>query len=457
MKKRDIDTIFSEGLKDFAPSPNPQVWQTVANKIIAKKQKKRLIIFWTTGVAAVILLLLSLAIPQLWHDANYNANNNSLAVSTEHSNQQQIVPKDTFYQQQTESKQNSSIKKESNKINYSAIKNSKNIKPRIINISNNKFRKNDVLYRKTAVQQITKVTKIRNSTISSKQYTHQIAPLKKMIAKRCAVLHSEASPFYLQIRDNEFSERNLIAYNLINQLKNNENPSLKWAVIGQISTAYSSEKSANKSGIVNIGGSIKVNFKVSKKLALQTGIAFNRYGQSYGSRNNIFMGMDKSEALLNGAVNAIPTVTPAGKITATNSPKSYMADKIDAGAFNSFNYLPENIEQHFDYIELPLLLRYNITEQQFGLFVIGGFGFNYLVGNSVYSTDNNQKIGTIEGLRTTNIISQLGIGVEYRLSPKVKIGIEPTFKYHINSLNHQKAYNYKPYSIGLQTGVRIDF
>ncbi len=456
MKKRDIDTIFSDGLKDFTPVPNPQVWQTVADKIVAKKQKKRLIIFWTTGVAAVILLLLSLAIPQFWYSSDYNTNNN-LAVSTNYSNQQQMVAKDTALKKEQEKATNNNTAKESNKFNYSTIKNSNGVKSRIINISNQKFRKNDVIYRKTAVPQVVKIKKIRNSSTFSKQYTHKIAPLKKMTAKQYSVLHSGDSPFYLQIKNNEFSERSLIAYNLINQPKQSQESSQKWAIIGQISTAYSSEKSANKSGIVNIGGSIKVNFKVGKRLALQTGIAFNRYGQSYGNRNNSFMGMDKSEALLNGVFNAIPAVTPAGKITTTNSPKGYMADKISAGAFNSFNYLPENIEQHFDYIELPLLLRYNIAEQRLGLFVMGGFGINYLVGNSVYSTDTNQKIGTIEDLRTTNITSQLGIGVEYRLSPKVKIGIEPTLKYHLNSLNQQKTYNYKPYSIGLQTGVRIDF
>ncbi len=453
MKKRDIDTIFSDGLKDFTPVPNPQVWQTVADKIVAKKQKKRLIIFWTTGVAAVILLLLSLAIPQLWYSTD-NKTNNNLAVSTKYLSQQQIAAKDIALKKKQDRATNDNTAKESNKFNHSTIKNSNGVKSRIINISNKKFRKNDVIYRKTAVPQVVKVKKIRNSSTFSKQYIHKIAPLKKMTAKHYAVLYCDDSSFYLQISDNEFSERNLIAYNLINQPKQNQESSRKWAVIGQLSTAYSSEKSANKSGIVNIGGSIKVNFKVGKKLALQTGIAFNRYGQSYGERNNIFMGMDKSEVLLNGTINAIPTATPAGKITATNLPQGYMDNKINA---STFCYLPDNIEQHFDYIELPLLLRYNITEQRFGLFVMGGFGINYLVGNSVYSTDTNQKIGTIEDLRTTNITSQLGIGVEYRLSPKVKIGIEPTLKYHINSLNQQKAYNYKPYSIGLQTGVRIDF
>ncbi len=456
MKKRDIDTIFSDGLKDFAPEPNPQVWQTVSDKIIARKQKKRFIIFWTTGVAAIILLLLSLAIPQLWYSADNNTNNN-LAVSTKYSNQQQMVAKDIAIKKEQDKATNNNISKESNKFNHSTIKSSNGVKSRIINISNKKFRKNDVIYHKKAIPQVVKVKKIKNSATFSKQYTHKIAPLKKITAKQYSILHSGDSPFYLQIKNDEFSERSLIAYNLINQSKQSPNSSRKWAVIGQLSTAYSSEKSADKSGIVNIGGSIKVNFKVGRRLALQTGIAFNRYGQSYGNRNSSFMGMDKSEALLNGAINAIPAVTPAGKITTTNSPKGYMADKINAGAVNAFKYLPDNIEQHFDYIELPLLLRYNITEQRLELFVIGGFGINYLIGNSVYSTDTNQKIGTIEDLRTTNITSQLGIGVEYRLSPKVKIGIEPTLKYHINSLNQQKAYNYKPYSIGLQTGVRIDF
>ncbi len=454
MKKENIDTVFAKGLKDLAPMPNPGLWAAITHKMVAKKRrKKRLIIFFTSGVAAVILLLLAVSISQLWRNTNHIPQSTVVHHIKDSTSERSLKRENSFTKNQDKREiddnlfnpEKKILKKMIAKKDYTSKQKSQK---RILTKDKNANTK------KTALL----VRKKLNSKIQIQQSFKRIAPMEKRTALSANLEEDKKFPDILQFKNDQSLEQQLIAYNRNLQQTVETTSKQKWAIIGQIATAYSSEKSSNKSGIVNIGGGIKVNLKMGKRFALQTGISFNRYGQSYGETKQYnFRDAIHEDAFFSSNNTSLPTATPAGKIARGSGLEKNVAPQLEFSKYNIFKGVPENIEQHFDYIELPLLLRYNITEKRIGVFVMGGFGINYLIDNGVYTINNHQKIGEIDNLRKTNVTSQLGIGIEYRLSNKLKIGIEPTIKYHINSLNSKEEYNYKPYSIGLQTGISIDF
>ena len=52
----------------------------------------------------------------------------------------------------------------------------------------------------------------------------------------------------------------------------------------------------------------------------------------------------------------------------------------------------------------------------------------------------------------------MSAGATYKLGHRISLSIEPTFRYHINSAyENSKLYTKHPYSIGLRTGLLLNF
>jgi len=62
-------------------------------------------------------------------------------------------------------------------------------------------------------------------------------------------------------------------------------------------------------------------------------------------------------------------------------------------------------------------------------------------------------ISKIQGINSMIYSTMLGFGIEYGISKKVTVNLEPLFKYSLNSINKDSEYIYKPYSIGVFTGI----
>ncbi|MDK2979483.1 MAG: hypothetical protein PWP52_2197, partial [Bacteroidales bacterium] len=124
-----------------------------------------------------------------------------------------------------------------------------------------------------------------------------------------------------------------------------------------------------------------------------------------------------------------------------------------------FNKLNANIRQSFEYIEVPLIIRYKIIDKIIDINLIGGVGANFLVGNNVYLMYENSKdvIGKTNGVNDINYSGSLGFGLEYPILNSVNILIEPSIKYYLNPINANSAVESHPYSIGIYTGVSYSF
>jgi hypothetical protein len=91
--------------------------------------------------------------------------------------------------------------------------------------------------------------------------------------------------------------------------------------------------------------------------------------------------------------------------------------------------------------------------------MIGGFSSNFLVGNNAYIENNTGKnlIGSTKDMEALNYSGTLGVGLKYGLSKRFYLNVEPRIKYYLNSLNSNSAVTYKPYTVGVFTGLSYEF
>ncbi|WP_313581622.1 hypothetical protein [Chishuiella sp.] len=117
------------------------------------------------------------------------------------------------------------------------------------------------------------------------------------------------------------------------------------------------------------------------------------------------------------------------------------------------------LEQKISFLEIPLELEYKL-----GMFkkinLLGTVGGSYYVvtKNSISVNDNNRvqyKIGTAANLNNSSYSANLGLKLQYLLSEKASIDLEPNYRYMINPL--QNVDNKNPSLLGINMGFSFKF
>jgi hypothetical protein len=124
-----------------------------------------------------------------------------------------------------------------------------------------------------------------------------------------------------------------------------------------------------------------------------------------------------------------------------------------------YSNLNAEIEQKFQYVEVPFLMRYKVVDRTIDINILGGFGANFLVGNDVLLNYGSTKevIGTMNGLNAVNYTGTIGFGIEYPVMKRINIHLEPSFRYYLNEMNSNSTVESHPYSFGIFTGINYSF
>lgn len=114
--------------------------------------------------------------------------------------------------------------------------------------------------------------------------------------------------------------------------------------------------------------------------------------------------------------------------------------------------------QEFGYLEVPLELNYAIIDRTFGVHLISGISSLFLVDNTVSLESNlgTTEVGQANNLNDVNFSANIGFGMQYRVSDKFNVQIEPLIKYQLNTFS-DTAGEFRPYSIGIYSGIRYKF
>ncbi|MGA8855097.1 MAG: hypothetical protein WB492_13055, partial [Christiangramia sp.] len=119
--------------------------------------------------------------------------------------------------------------------------------------------------------------------------------------------------------------------------------------------------------------------------------------------------------------------------------------------------VPGEIKQQFGFIEVPLELEYALIDKKFGLNIIGGGSSLFLDNNRVnlISGDNKTELGEASNINSTSFSTNIGLGMDYKLTDKFSISVEPIFKYQLNTFNNVD--NVQPINFGVYSGLNFRF
>jgi hypothetical protein len=205
----------------------------------------------------------------------------------------------------------------------------------------------------------------------------------------------------------------------------------------------SNSKNYDKDLSVGLG----LNYAINERLSIRSGV--NTVNLNYATQDIQFYASLESStsnitAKASTARNANIVVTTRAEGFASNaSTDSYTGSMV----------------QTTGYIEVPLEMSYALLKKRFGIEVIGGVSTLFLNENKV-SVVSNQGLATTVGeagnLNDVHFSTNIGVGFKYRIFKALQASFEPTLKYQVNTYSRD-AGNFKPYFIGLYSGVSFSF
>jgi hypothetical protein len=265
-----------------------------------------------------------------------------------------------------------------------------------------------------------------------------------------------------------------------------------WILGGEIAPLYSYRtlasdyldpdmiNSLNKSesALLAYAGGIRVAFSASRRLSVQSGVYYSRYGQK---KNNVEIYSYNKTEYTNGetARGSYLSISNSTGVIYSDQPDNAGYDKVISNSMGTadnnsyftslsgFNYTnlslaeESNITatQYFDYLEVPLTVKYKIIDRKFDFSLSGGLVTNFLVGNVVNLEQNGEKtrFGKTNDITQINYSGSFGLGFEYPLLSGFAFSIEPRFRYYLNPINKSSQINVHPYSFGFFAGISYNF
>lgn len=230
-----------------------------------------------------------------------------------------------------------------------------------------------------------------------------------------------------------------------------------------------------ESGLLAYSGGINVSYRGKSRLAIESGIHFSKMGISIGAPGiHLFDRSDRSYefAPMYDASNSpelIAITNSIGNIVTKSGDVVVNGYKLNAeygqealtnsDAVNSTQVAEQGIEQHLDYLEVPVNLRYTVVDRAFELQLVGGMSTNFLVDNRVTmeTASGPTEIGYLTNIRSVNYSGNAGLGMIYHLHEKISFLLEPTFRYFLNSVNDESLPSTRPYALGIYTGISYTF
>lgn len=505
-EQKNIERLFQEKFKDFEAIPPKDAWDNIASKLNKKKQKKRVIPFWfqLSGIAASLIIIGTL----IWNyqsDDVFSAPNNNVVTSEDALKERSRGAVDSNEViTAVDENQNSSSEKNQN---HSEENTNQNKIQKLINSENNivtqlkENKKNKTVGTKFENLNRDKITNSEQNNASNYKNeavkTNAIASEKfvnKEESPKTNQLVSNENEKTINIKNTNLKENNTIKQRVISdeirfkdstlvaEIAEKPNPLEemllakeegkneiekekinKWAVSTNASPVYFNSlaqgssldqefENNTKNYATTLSYGISGSYSISKKVSIRGGI--NNINLSYSTNEVLYQA--KLDPI---AGNNIPTISRNAK----GSNMSFASQKNMKNALNGdVENLSQNnlgsLKQNISFVEVPLEITYKILDKKFGIEVIGGMSTLILNTNSIsLVTDRMEmEVGKANNLNDIHFSSNVGLGFKYNFLGNFNANFQPMFKYQINTFNANSS-NFKPYFIGLYSGISFSF
>ncbi|WP_338646702.1 hypothetical protein V5J73_14525 [Flavobacterium sp. KS-LB2] len=478
--KKNIDRLFQERFKDFESEPSEQVWINIHASLKEKEEDRKVIPFWikSSGIAAAFLLGFFLLNTFINNEVELK---NGVVIDTKNL-KNSFDGKDSSLDK-TKKEQNPLELKTIPQVVVNKIKTGKTDEKEIISsdrfkINSNKeknqngsvvyFQKNNSPLKQTSAnngnQNATVVTAEKNNTKNYNPFENirqnqslEKSNLKENENAKIVAIDTKKEPSSPAETPNELEE-------ILKKKKGEEkeavvlNQKNKWQITPNIAAVYLNSNSGGsaidpqfsenqKTGDNSLSFGVGVNYAVSKKVALRSGI--NKLSLGYNTNNVVYStGLANNNlANINYSSNALIEIKNQ---TALNGLITFEKDlqKTNTGAIN----------QKMGYYEVPLEVSYAVLDKKFGINVIGGVSTLFLSQNkiSLVSSETNVKLGEAKNLNQVHFSTNVGLGFKYQIIKSFQINVEPMVKYQLNTFSNNSG-DFKPLFIGLYSGISYSF
>jgi hypothetical protein len=477
--KKHIDRLFKEQFKHLDVTPPPVVWENISAALQKGKAPKRVVPLWykLAGVAAALVMFLGVGSFFL----NSPVGNQISSEDTQPTQQIEIIQpddavivedsqNDAIVQQEdllkTDSEQTDSVDmpkttdKFSDKIDAQTIA-SKPVDQKGVS---NKQEETPVPPVNTDIAQTPIQQKDIETIKSTDTKPSEIITVPQAKEKEAVVITE------IKEDNKKISLLDYIAQKHEDELAINQSQiGQRWEVSPNFAPVYYNSLGSgssidpqfsnnSKSGEINYSYGVSVSYAINDRLSLRTGV--NMVDLSYSTNNIEFAIAEASEGLGSIDYRSGNYVVAVGNRGTLSPPPSTLPIVTDGGLVivPRNGIIPGTMQQELNYFEVPLELKYNLSNNRVGVNVIGGMSTLLLGNNSVsVLTDGfRSEIGSANNLNNLSFSTNLGLGFDYKLTNRFVFNLEPVFKYQLNAYN-DSAVDFKPYIFGVYSGFSYKF
>jgi len=441
-KDKNIDDLFAYHLSDYEEKAPAYVWKNIQADIKLGKAKKRLTII--RAMAASLALLLAFGLGYYFSDFSENK-----MIS---KNEKTITKKSLT----TNTIDNTTEAAESKylALNYEQLPTiSKQEKSNIVNSLIYKlFNKDQDIYSITGQAHKNNYSlRIENKKHAEKRSSNQLLIDTLFFRKE----NLPEGGFLSSKSKNNHSKWSLgTKFSPVYSLaENSEQPNgdLNSPIAKSVSENKTPDIKADEKSLMSFSGGINVNYQFTRRWSIESGLFYSQYRQmAENLKGSSFYGLQDDMSVY--TPEGIRSVQQGG-IGETGT-SSVIGKSMD----QTYYSLSLDYRSNYEYLELPLIVRYRVIDRKLGLDVFSGITTNFLVGNksSIIYNDNDLWTGTTDGISPMLYNATIGLGVNYDLFHNLSFNIEPTFKYSITTDESTSLIKY-PYRIAIFAGFSYRF
>jgi hypothetical protein len=469
-----IDGYFKDRLEHFENTPPSAVWNNIADKL-GHARKRKLVIFMSR-IAAGIIVVVSIGIGYYFMTKD---SSNKLAGSAEEA----AVQTETGVSAETETRAATEVLAETSAASETAAP-SETVTEHITGSADIAMEKS--LAETTAPQKEQAAPAAVEDEIIAERF--ESITVDRIDNKIEESINTPGITTRKQVEEqaayNDYIARDII-YEEEKQHKN------RWTVGGQLAPLYSyrnvssdyldsyvkDQMNSKETGLVTYAAGINVAVSPGRRLSVQSGLYYSKYGQQTDAVN-VFTSTAESQTYSRWDNNpegtgeettnilisqSIGTVSSNDDLLKFNS--SINSDQQNSEELRYFNVPATPVEdnptatQYFEYLEIPLVIKYKLIDRKIDFNILSGISTHFLIGNDLYLDydDNSSRFSENVTVNTVNYSGSVGIGIEYPILSKLLLNLEPKFRYYINPLVKNPSYNIHPYSLGIFTGISYVF
>lgn len=457
------DRFFRERLSVYEEMPADQVWDKIASRLETEKRRKAIFLF--LRIAAGMTLLFSLGLG--YHLINRSDDQKAVITKQPGTEKPGIA---------------SSEEKNSNKPEFQSQDNSGKSVDKIAK-SATPYNKNTYIHNTTTSSGNTIASSQSRFNASSGKNSQALASMKMHESSLLAV-NAPHRLGYRRLSQEEMQEQTAALTMEENENLTEDEMTDRWMLGSEVAPLYSyrniesdyldnstiQDMNSSEKGLLAYAGGLRVGYKAGRRLSVQSGLYYSRYGQENNNVETISVDqrvyMEKDDVTYLSIPNSTGTIqankaNEARYEKVLSSPNGNAADfYTNNSGFPALNEADLEITeegitavQYFDYLELPVTVKYKIIDRKFSFSFLGGVITNFLVNNTVQlkQDGNSETFGTTRDINKVNYQGSVGLGFDYPLMDRLSISLEPRFRYYLNPIDQR--FDVHPYSFGIFAGI----